>query len=383
MTKGKVTIFILVLIGAGVWWAANFYSSSGEGLPPLHTVKADRGDVSQRVVAYGRLEPVQKVTVGSQVSGIVDEIFVDFNTVVQRGQVIAQIDPSTFEAEVSSAQAELESAEAGHELAQLRWKRVQELRERQFVSPSEVEEASATLRQAEAQVQVRRHALQRAQRELDRCTITSPTDGIVISREVDVGQTVAASLSAPILFELAANLDRMLIHANVSEADIGMVSEGMRAFFRVDAHRDQRFEGEVIQVRNAPMMEDNVVHYETIIAVDNSERLLKPGMTTEVEVITAHQEDVLRLRNTALRARLPDNIRPGDPEEQFEDGQTVYKLQNGRLVAQSVRTGLTDGVYTEILEGLTPSDTLAVGLSLRTEQNGGGRSFMTGSQAQY
>lgn len=383
MTKGKVTIFILVLVGAGVWWAANFYSSSGEGLPPLHTVQANHGDVSQRVVAYGRLEPVQKVTVGSQVSGIVDEIFVDFNSVVQRGQIIAQIDPSTFEAEVSSAQAELESAEAGHELAQLRWKRVQELRERQFVSPSEVEEASATLRQAEAQVQVRRHALQRAQRELDRCTIKSPTDGIVISREIDVGQTVAASLSAPILFELAANLDRMLIHANVSEADIGTVTEGMRAFFRVDAHRDRRFEGEVIQVRNAPKMEDNVVHYETIIAVDNSERLLKPGMTTEVEVITAHQDDVLRLRNTALRARLPDNIRPGDPENKFEDGQTVYKLQNGRLVAQSVRTGLTDGVYTEILEGLTTSDTLAVGLSLRTEQNGGGRSFMTGSQAQY
>jgi len=383
MTKGKAAILIIVLAGAATWWAANFYNSSGDGMPPLHTVQVDHGDVSQRVVAYGRLEPVQKVTVGSQVSGIVDEIFVDFNSVVERGQVIAQIDPSTFEAEVSSAQAELESAEAGLELARTRWERVQELRERQFISPSEVEEASSTLRQAESQVEVRRHALQRAQRELDRCTIKSPTDGIVISREVDVGQTVAASLSAPILFELAASLDRMLIHANVSEADIGNVSEGQRAMFRVDAHRDRRFEGQVIQVRNAPKMEDNVVHYETIIAVDNSEQLLKPGMTTEVEVITDEKQDVMRVRNTALRARLPDNLRPGDPEDQYEDGQIVYKLVNGQLSSHSVRTGLTDGVYTEIVEGLSPGDTLAVGLSLRTEQDSNGRSFMTGNQAQY
>ncbi|REL37793.1 efflux RND transporter periplasmic adaptor subunit [Rhodohalobacter sp. SW132] len=383
MTKGKVAVILLLLAGAATWWAANYYSSSGEVLPPLHTEQVGHGDVSQRVVAYGRLEPVQKVTVGSQVSGIVDQIFVDFNSVVERGQVIAQIDPSTFEAEVSSAQAELESAEAGLDLARTRWERVQELRERQFISPSEVEEASSTLRQAEAQVEVRRHALQRAQRELDRCTIKSPTDGIVISREVDVGQTVAASLSAPILFELAASLDRMLIHASVSEADIGNVLEGQRATFRVDAHRDRNFEGEVIQVRNSPMMEDNVVHYETIIAVDNSEQLLKPGMTTEVEIITEEKQDVMRVRNTALRARLPDNLRPADPDEAFDDGRTVYRLQNGELVAHSVRTGLTDGVYTEILEGVSPGDTLAVGLSLRSEQNGNDRSFMTGSQAQY
>lgn len=383
MTKGKVAIILFLLAGAAIWWAANFYSSSNEGLPPLHTVEVDHGDVSQRVVAYGRLEPVQKVTVGSQVSGIVDEILVDFNSEVTRGQVIAQIDPSTFEAEVSSAQAELESAEAGLELARTRWQRVQELREREFISPSEVEEASSTLRQAEAEVEVKRHALQRAQRELDRCTITSPTDGIVISREVDVGQTVAASLSAPILFELAASLDRMLIHANVSEADIGNVSEGQRANFRVDAHRDRQFNGSVIQVRNSPMMEDNVVHYETIIAVDNSEQLLKPGMTTEVEIITDEKQDVMRVRNTALRARLPDNLRPDDPEDPFGDGQIVYILRNDDLTARSVRTGLTDGVYTEVVEGIAAGDTLVVGLSLRSEQNDSGRSFMTGDQAQY
>lgn len=185
--KYKKTILVLaVLLAAGTWWGINKYGSQDNGLPSLHTVKAEIGDVSQRVVAYGAIQPVQKVLVGSQVSGIVDEIFVDFNSVVRRGEVIAQIDPSTFKAEVSSARAELESAEAGLDLARTRWQRVQELRENRFVSPSEVEEANSTLRQAEAQVRVRRHALERAERELERCTIKAPTDGMVISREVDV-----------------------------------------------------------------------------------------------------------------------------------------------------------------------------------------------------
>lgn len=321
--------------------------------------------------------------VGSQVSGIVDELFVDFNSVVRRGDVIAQIDPSTFKAEVSSAQAELESAEAGLELARTRWQRVQELRENRFVSPSEVEEANSTLRQAEAQVRVRRHALERAERELERCTIKAPTDGMVISREVDVGQTVAASLSAPILFEIATDLSEMLIHANVSEADIGMVQEGQRAMFRVDAYRDREFEGEIIQVRNAPLVEDNVVHYETIISVDNSERLLKPGMTTEVSVITEERHDVLRVRNTAMRARLPDSIRP-ETDVQPEEGEAlVYFLQDNEILPKIVKTGLNDGVYTELTDGIEEGQTLVVGLSLRGDQSGTRRSIITGEQTQY
>lgn len=231
MKAGKIVIAVLILGGAAVWWGLSGYSGGEQGLPPLHTETVERGDVSQRVVAFGSLQPVQKVLVGSQVSGNIDQIFADFNSMVRRGDVIAQIDPSTFEAEVSSAQAELESAEAGLELARMQYQRVQELRERHFVAPSEVDQANATLRQAEAQVRVRRHALERAQRELDRTTIKSPTDGMVISREVDVGQTVAASLNAPVLFEIAADLSNMWIHASVSEADIGTVEEGQRVRF--------------------------------------------------------------------------------------------------------------------------------------------------------
>jgi len=159
MNSGRILIVLLVLTGVVVWWGVSAYSDGESGLPPLHTETVDTGDISQRVVAFGSLQPVQKVTVGSQVSGIIDEIFADFNSMVKRGDVIAQIDPSTFEAEVSSAQAELESAEAGLELAQMQYNRINELLERQFVAPSEVEQASATLRQAEAQVRVRRHAL--------------------------------------------------------------------------------------------------------------------------------------------------------------------------------------------------------------------------------
>lgn len=383
MKTAKILFPILIVAGIIIWWGITYYSSNGETLPPLHTETVEIGDVSQLVTAYGALQPIQKVTVGSQVSGIIDEIYVDFNSRVERGDVMAQIDPSTFKAEVSSAQAELESAEAGLQLAQMQYDRVQELRERQFIAPSEVDQASSTLRQAEAQVRVRRHALERAERELDRTTITAPTSGMIISREVDVGQTVAASLNAPILFEMASDLSSMHIHASISEADIGQVAEGQRVRFQVDAHRDHTFEGEVIQVRNAPIIEDNVVHYEGIIFVENEKFLLKPGMTAEVSVITDERHDVKRLRNTALRARLPDNIRPEDPPEEEEMNGLVYIVEGNELIAKRVRTGLSDGVYTEILDGLKEGDRLAVGLSLTSRNGDDRRSLFSGDQAQY
>jgi HlyD family secretion protein len=382
MNLGKISLVLALPLAVGVWWGTTHYTGNDGSLPPLHTEVVDRGDVSLRVVAHGSIMPVQAVTVGSQVSGIVEDVFVDFNSRVTRGQVIARIDPSTFAAAVSSAEAELESADAGLELARNRWSRVQELRERQFVTPSEVEEANAALRQAEAQVEVRRHALDRAQRELDRCTITSPTNGIVISRSVEVGQTVAASLSAPVLFEIASDLSRMWIHANVSEADIGVVEEGQSVRFRVDAYRGREFSGEVIQVRNAPLNVDNVVHYETIIAVDNREGLLKPGMTAEVSIITDERHDVLRVRNTALRARLPDSVLPTEPPVGEGNGR-AYLVREDGLVAVAVQTGLADALHTEILGGLAEGDELAVGVALRSQDDGGGRSLFSGSQAQY
>ncbi len=383
MKLRNVVVAVVVLAGLGAWWATRQYGTAEGSLPPLHTETVDRGDVSQRVVAHGSLQPVERVEVGSQVSGIVDEVMVDFNSRVTRGQPIAQIDPSTFEAALNSAEAELESAQAGLELARHHWERVQELREMQFVPPSDVDEARASLSQAEAQVRVRRHALDAARRELERTTITAPSDGIVISRQIDRGQTVAASLNAPILFELAADLTRMHIHASVSEADIGMVEDGQLVRFVVDSHRDRQFTGEVIQVRNAPMMEDNVVHYETIVAVSNDEGLLRPGMTAEVSIITDEVTDVVRVRNTALRARIPDDIRPPDPDGADAADAVVYRLENGALQATAVRVGLSDGTYSEVLDGLSEGDVLAVGLSLMTQDEGNQRSIFGGEQAQY
>lgn len=382
MNIKKLGFLAIPLLGVAVWMGVQQYNAEEDGLPPLDTETVDSGEVSQRVVAHGALEPVHKVTVGSQVSGIVDEVLADFNSRVERGQPIAQLDPSTFEAELRSAEAELEAAEATLELARHEWERVQELREEEFVSPSDVDEASANLRQGEANLRVRRHDLERAQREVDRTTIHSPTDGIVIARNVEEGQTVAASLNAPELFEIATDLSQMQIHANVSEADIGLVAEDQTVIFTVDAYRDREFEGEVIQVRNAPIVEDNVVHYETIIAVENDEGLLKPGMTAEVSVITEEREDVLRVRNTALRARLPDEIRPPDPDE--EEDAIVYLVREGELIAAAVETGLDDGVHTEILDGLEEGDVLAVGLSLSGEDDEDeGESLFGGEQAQY
>lgn len=383
MKTGKLIIILTIIAIPLIWWGFVQLNQTERGLPPLHTEQVDTGDVSQRVIAHGSIQPVQTVIVGSQVSGIIENIFVDFNSIVSRGEVIAQIDPSTFEAEVSSARAELESAEAGMDLARMQWERVQELRERQFIAPSETDQARATLQQAEAQVRVRRHALERAQRELDRTTIHSPTDGIVISRNVEVGQTVAASLSSPLLFEIATDLSVMQIHANVAEADIGMVQEGHRVEFQVDAYRESVFAGEVIQVRNAPIIEDNVVHYETIIALSNRDRLLKPGMTAEVSVITDERENVLRVRNTALRARLPENIRPVDAESEDDMNGQVYILQDETIIAKAVRTGLSDGVHTEIIKGLNEGDELAVGLSLQSQDQEERRSLFSGNQAQY
>jgi HlyD family secretion protein len=375
--KLTVAVVSVAVIALGV---TTLRGSNGTEMPPLTLVPVEEGDISRTVVAHGAVQPVQTITVGSQVSGIVDEVHVDFNDRVERGQVLARIDPATFEAEYRSARAELDAAESNLELARLQWSRIQALRENQLAPASEVDQAAANLRNAEAQLTVRRHAVERTRRELERATIYAPTDGIIISRGVDVGQTVAASLSAPELFEIATDLSDMRVHAMVSEADVGVVREGQTARFTVDAHRGRTFTGQVVQVRNAPLVESNVVHYETIIAVANEEGLLRPGMTAEIAIVTDEVAGTVRVRNTALRARLPDGLRP--PEVEGE-GTSVFRMVNGELVAARVMTGLADDVYTQILGGVEPGDSLVVGVSLQSENGEGRRSLFGGNQAQF
>lgn len=350
-------------------------SRAGSGELPLNTTQVDRGPLLRTVAATGQLNPLINVEVGSQVSGIIDEIFVDFNAVVTRGQVLARLDTSMFEANVRQAEGEVAVAEAALELTEVDIARLRQLRERELVSQAEVDQAVARLRQAQAMLRIRQHALDRAEAELALCTIYSPIDGVVISRNMDVGQTVAASMTAPVLFRIANDLTQMQINSLVPEADIGGVRDGQRVEFSVDAFPGQIFTGTVIQVRNAPIIEQNVVTYDTVIEVANPERKLKPGMTATVTIVIEERDDVLRVRNPALRARLPESIAPAAPVLPESSGawRTVYRVAaagGARLEAVAVKIGATDGVHTEVLEGLAEGDRLATGVNLDAAAGG-------------
>jgi len=360
-----LTLLLLVAAGFAFRWTDG---REGASSADFQTSAVDRGTVTQTIAATGQINPVLNVEVGSQVSGIIKELLVDFNSPVRSGQTIARIDPSTYEANVRQAEAEVASAEAALELQQITAERMRSLHGRELVPRSEVDQAQATLKQAEAALRIRQHSLERAQTELERCTIYSPIDGVVISRNVDVGQTVAASMTAPVLFIIANDLSEMQINSRVAEADIGQVSAGQRVEFSVDAFPGQSFRGEVTQVRHQPIVENNVVTYDTIIAVENPGGRLKPGMTANVSIVTAEEQDVLRLRNAALRTRLPDALRPPDPADKPSGARVVYRLtRDGNLEPVPVQTGITDGVYTQILGGLQEDNVVVTGLALRRE----------------
>src|SRR6266571_2092172 len=301
----RLWLVAAIASAVGLGWYLN--QSAGNTFE-YETSLVSRGALTQVVTASGQLNPVVKVEVGSQVSGIIEKLFVDFNSPVTEGQVIAQLDAATYEANLIQAQGNLANAKAAAELAQLNADRAKTLQSERLNAKAEYEKAVADLHQAEAAVKVNEGALKKAQVDLARCTIYAPVDGIVISRNVNVGQTVAASLSAPTLFVIANNLAKMQIEADVAEADIGLVGAGHEVEFTVDAFPGQTFHGEVTQVRNAPKADQNVVTYVTIIDVTNPNLKLKPGMTANVSVIVTHHNNVLKIPNAALRFRPPKNV---------------------------------------------------------------------------
>src|SRR6184192_3712185 len=302
-----------------------------------------RGPITQAVTATGTLNPVVNVQVGSQVSGNIANLFADFNSQVKAGHVVAQIDPALFQATVTQAEGDLASAQAALELAKLNATRTEELFAKKTSSKADLDQAVANLHQAEANVKIKQGALDKAKADLDHCTITSPIDGVVISRSVDVGQTVAASLQAPVIFQIANDLTKMQIDANVAEADVGVLEVGQDVDFTVDAFPMRTFHGKVVQVRNAPITVQNVVTYDTVIGVNNADLKLKPGMTANVSIVVAHKDNVLQIKNAALRYRPPDAAtteRPkstSSPSGQRPTGarerraeRTVYVLSYGR-----------------------------------------------------
>jgi HlyD family secretion protein len=329
-----------------------------------------RGPITQAVTATGTLNPVVNVQVGSQVSGNIAKLFADFNSQVKAGQAVAQIDPALFQATVTQAEGDLASAQAALELARVNATRIKELFDRKTSSQADLDQAMANLHQAEANAKIKQGALDKAKADLEHCTITSPIDGIVISRNVDVGQTVAASLQAPVIFQIANDLTKMQIDANVAEADVGVLEVGQDVDFTVDAFPMRTFHGKVVQVRNAPITVQNVVTYDTVIGVSNPDLKLKPGMTANVSIIVAHKDNVLQIKNAALRYRpaeaTPGEIRSRSPapagtrgstgRERRTSERTVYVLSAGRPQPVQIKTGISDGVVTEVIEGSKEGD---------------------------
>jgi HlyD family secretion protein len=298
-------IMILVVLGAVVG-GVMYFKNDHTDAPQYQTAAVSRGDLTQLVTASGQLSPIVNVQVGSQVSGNIAKLFADYNSLVKSNQVVAQLDPAIFQAAVHQAEGDLANANAVLELQQVEAKRSKALFDSKLVSNSDYDTAVANLHQAEAQVKIKQAALARSQLDLDHCTIYAPVDGIVISRNVDVGQTVAASMNAPVLFQVANDLSKMQIDASVSEADVGSVEEGQTVNFTVDAYPSRTFIGSVVQIRNSASNIQNVVTYDTVIGVTNADFKLKPGMTATVSIITAQRTNVLKFPNTALRFKPPE-----------------------------------------------------------------------------
>jgi HlyD family secretion protein len=356
---------------------------------------AERGAIAATVTATGAVQPVTKVQVGTYVSGPIREIFVDFNSPVAKGQLVAKIDPAPFEVKVRQAEANLANARANADkaAADLRLKRLthernKSLRERELISQDELDtsesnraQAVAQLALAESTVKQAEAALEEARINLAYTEIRSPVDGVVVSRAVDVGQTVAASFQTPTLFEIAQDLTKMQVNASVSESDIGGLREGQRAVFAVDAYPGREFAGEVVQVRNAPITVLNVVTYDVVIAVDNHDLALKPGMTATVTITTARRDDVLRVPLRALRFR-PDDGEAAAPAapgvaagRPAADAGTVWVLEDGALRPVALRTGLRDERFAEVLAGdLAPGARLAVAYDRAVEASEPARS---------
>jgi HlyD family secretion protein len=375
-----------LLMAAGLWYVKMRHDS----IPQYQTVPVARGDLTQLVTATGQLNPVTNVQVGCQISGTIAKLYADWNSPVTNGQLVAQIDPATYLANLHQAAGDLANSEAALELTKVNAVRAQELYESKLIPHSDYDQAMANLHQAAATIQMKQAALEKSQVDLQYCTIYSPVDGMVISRNVDVGQTVAASFNAPVLFVIANDLTKMQIDANVAEADVGGVEEGQSVDFTVDAFPNRTFHGKVVQVRSSPLTVQNVVTYDTVIGVNNPDLKLKPGMTANVSIIVAEHDDVLRVPNAALRFHPPEtgpstNAAPraggggsppggapgSHPKGEHRPARTVYVLKDDKLQSVPVKLGITDGISTEVTEGLSENDKV-VTLAIYKQGSGAG-----------
>ncbi len=398
--NGWMWVLILVVLAAA-GGGGYFYYSHGR-TPPVtyNTTTVTRGELTKLVTATGTLNPVVDVTVGSQVSGRIIKLNVDFNSVVKSNEVIAEIDPMTYQAAVEQATADLANAKANLELQQVQADRSSDLFTNKLISASDYDTAIATLHEAEASVKIKQASLNNALVNLNYCKILSPVDGVVISRAVELGQTGASSFSTPTIFQIANDLTKMQIDSTVAEADVGSIAEGQPVEFTVDAYPDRVFHGSVRQVRNSPTTVNNVVTYDCVIGVTNADYKLKPGMTANVSVIVAQRENVLAIPNSALHfhppesAGLPTNsvapmTAPTNGGGSFAGGpgayrgggrgrgehpvfHTVFILKGegkeATLKPVQIRTGISDGIATEVVSGLDEGAQVVTGVMFNDAQ---------------
>ena len=364
--KRKLTLFTGLVTAATITVSA-FYTRGGEANVALTTDAVSRGSIVNRISATGTLEAVKTVQVGSQVSGTIESLDADFNSIVKKGQVLARLDQSLFQSAIEQARANLDRAEADRERvrvmlvdAETKLARAKELAARQLIPANELSDAEVTKATAEAQlrssnagVTQARAALQQAQVNLAKTVIRSPIDGIVISRNVDVGQTVAASLSAPTLYLLAADLTQMQLNASIDESDLGDIQQGQAVAFSVDAYPGKTFRGVVEQVRLNPVVTSNVVTYAAIITAPNPELSLKPGMTATLDVEVARRDDVLRVPAAAVRFKPTAEQLEAMNATEIDNPKrqpVVWQAEHDAMKGVPIRTGLSDGVWTEVLD---------------------------------
>lgn len=364
MNKKKTLVIVAVaaIAALAVWLLSG---GKKEEKITFDTAAVAPANIMNSITATGTIEPVTSVTVGTQVSGIVSKLFVDYNSVVKKGQVIAELDKTNLMSQLNTAKTQLATAQSQLNYQTANYKRYKTLFEKGLVAADDFDNAKLSYTQAKEQVVSAKEEVQRAQTNLGYATITSPIDGVVLSKSVEEGQTVAASFSTPELFTIAQDLTNMQVVADVDEADIGDVKEGERVTFTVDAYPDDTFEGEVKQVRQEATTTNNVVTYEVVISAPNADLKLKPGLTANVTIYTAERKGVLSVPSKALRFT-PQKETVGKMKivDVANAKNKVWTIEGNSIMAHKVNIGMTDGTNTQIVGGIAEGTKVVTGLNV-------------------
>lgn len=390
LKKYLIVAIVLLLIAAGIYF---FIPSDKDTATTLTTATVENGDISTSVTATGTIEPITLVEVGTQVSGVISKLYVDYNSEVKAGQVLAELDKRLLVSEVENANANLQSKQVELTLQKQNYDRQKTLWEKKAISKVDWENAESTYKTAQLAVTSSKAAVLKAQTNLGYATISSTIDGVVISRAVEEGQTVAASFSTPTLFTIANDLTKMRVIANVDEADIGEVKEGQRVSFTVDAFPDDEFQGKVVQVRLEATTTSNVVTYEVVIDAPNPDLKLKPGLTANVNIYTLEEKNILLIPAKAFRfSPTPDIVKgikdltvdqPIQTDPNNKDKKVVWIKSGNKLSPKLITTGVTDGVHTAVTEGLKAGDVIATGISLKADQTVGSQESSGGESSPF